>query len=116
MGIPLTADTTPQSLLAPPRQGIEGIDLVTEGAVTLNQVYNVLDADPALFDEVNAVTDFVELLRAADRVTIIMGKSANPSNAHIAFRQQGILSRDTIIPLLVKKLEAIGKLVIVETV
>ena len=31
------------SILAPPRYFIEGIDLVTEGAITLNQVYNILD-------------------------------------------------------------------------
>lgn len=116
MGLPLTAVAGPQSLLAPPRQCIEGIDLVTEGAVTLNQVTNVLDVDPARFDEVNAVTDFVELLRAADRVTMIVGKSANPSSVHIAFRQQGILTRESIIPLLVTKLESIGKLVVVEMV
>ena len=41
----ITVEKDPQSMVAPPRYDIPGVDLVTEGAVTLNQVYNVLDED-----------------------------------------------------------------------
>lgn len=116
MGRLLMTEAEPVSLVAPPRQYIEGIDLVAEGAVTLNQVYNVLDSDPEQFDEISVVTDLVELLRSADRVNVIVGRASNAADTHIAFRQQGLLSRASIIPLLVKKLEAAGKLVVVEPV
>ena len=42
LGQRLAVEQDSQSLMAPPRFELEGIDLVTEGAVTLNQVYNFL--------------------------------------------------------------------------
>lgn len=113
LGKEVEMELDPQSLVAPPRYGIEGIDLVTEGAVTLNQVYNLLDEDPGHFVERSGVTALCELLRSADRVDILAGKAHNPASDDISFRQQGILSRQTIIPLLTEKLRQAGKLVVV---
>lgn len=103
-----------QSLVAPPAYRIDGIDLVTEGAVTLNQVYNVLDEDPAAFEEENAVTELCRFLQSADRVNFFLGVAANPASENIAFRQRGILTRMQIVPLLADKLRRAGKLVVVE--
>jgi hypothetical protein len=116
MGVPLEIAHDDQSMVAPPRCRIQGVDLVTEGAVTLNQVYNVLDADPSAFEEDSGVTELCELLRLADRINIIYGTSSNPASGNISFRQRGILQRDRIIPLLADRLRAQGKLVVVETV
>lgn len=112
----LIMEQNPQSLLAPPRYMIEGIDLVTEGAVTLNQVYNVMGEDPDTFDEVSGVTELHRLLHEADRVNIMMGMAINPAVHDISFRQKGILTRQAIVPLIEEKLKRSGKLVVVEKV
>ena len=44
------------SMVAPPRYDIAGIDLVTEGAVTLNQTYNLFDADVSQLRDRSGVT------------------------------------------------------------
>lgn len=116
MGRPLRVEQDPDSLLAPPRQFIDDIDLVTEGAVTLNQVYNLLDTAPELIEEESGVSELLRRFRAADRINLFVGGSANPASAHISFKQQGILSRRAILPLIVGKLRAAGKLVVEETV
>jgi hypothetical protein len=95
---------------------LEGIDLVTEGAVTLNQLCHLLDVDAADFDELNPVTEFVDLLRQADRVQFVVGGGANPANDSLGFKQQGILKRQRVVPLLVSKLRDRGKLVLVNEV
>lgn len=113
---PLDVEQDFSSRLAPPRYYIEGVDLVTEGAITLNQVYNVLDADPTAFEEESGVTELQRLLRDADRVNFIVGVARNPAHGDIVFRQRGLLTRASIVPLLAEKLEKMGKLVTVEYV
>ena len=102
------------SLIAPPRSHINGIDLVTEGTVTLNQVYNLLDEDMELFNEDSGVTQFCTMLHAADRINLFAGMAPNIGNGDIAFKQQGILPRQSIIPLIEQKLKQQGKLVVVD--
>ncbi len=111
---PIGIEDNPDVMLAPARYFIDGIDLVTEGAVTLNQVYNIFDEDPETFDEVSGVTDLVKLLKSADQVKLTVGNALNPANRDISFRQRGILTRQAIIPLIIEKLESSGKLVVVE--
>ncbi|MEI6167769.1 MAG: PP2C family protein-serine/threonine phosphatase [bacterium] len=115
-GKPLILDQTDESLIAPPSSRLEGIDLLTEGAMTLNQVYNILDADPETFDEESGVTQLFHFMRAADRIHFIMGGSLNPAFNHISFKQRGVLPRATIVPLLADKLRAQGKRVVIEPV
>lgn len=105
-----------ESLLAPPRYEIDGVHLVTEGAVTLNQVYNILGEDPSRYEEDSGVTQLCTLLAIADRVNFFVGTADNPANASIAYRQQGILGRAKIVPLIADRLRAEGKLVVVERV
>lgn len=104
------------SLIAPPAYRLQGIDLVTEGAVTLNQAYNILDEDPEEYGEYSGVTQLCELLQEADRINIVLGLARNPALGDISFRQQGILPRATIVPLLADKLRQQGKLVVLEEV
>ena len=72
---------------------IDGINLVTEGIVTMNQVYNLLDEESVASDEDSPVFELLEMLTMADRVNIFQGKSSNPAGANIAYKQQGILPR-----------------------
>lgn len=116
LGRSVEVDQDSQSLIAPPQYVLEGVDLVTEGAVTLNQVYNVLGEDSARFEEVSGVTQICQLLQVADRVNFIVGLAANPANSSITFRQRGIINRRNIVPLIAQKLVDKGKLVVVEYV
>jgi hypothetical protein len=116
LGKTVRLERAPQSLIAPPRYGIDGIDLVTEGAVTLNQVFNLLEEDISAFKEESGVTELCSLLSVADRVNITLGTARNDATEDIAFRQRGILTRGKTIPLLAEKLRAAGKLVVVDEV
>ncbi len=116
LGKPLVLDKAAESLIAPPSHKLEGIDLLTEGAFTLNQVYNIFDADPETFDEESGVTELFHFMHAADQIHFIMGGSLNPAVNHISFKQRGVLPRATIVPLLADKLRAHGKRVIIEPV
>ncbi len=114
LGKTVRLERAPQSLIAPPRYGIDGIDLVTEGAVTLNQVFNLLDEDIGNFKEESGVTELCSLLSVADRVNITLGTAHNKATEDIAFRQRGILTRSKMVPLLAERLHAAGKLVVLE--
>ncbi len=107
------ADT---SMIAPPGYSIDGIDLVTEGAVTLNQLYNILDADPIYFEPDSSVTRFYEAIIDADRINFIVGVARNIGHTDIAFRQQGIIPRSKIVELLAEKLTVEGRLIDIKTV
>ncbi|MBP7635467.1 SpoIIE family protein phosphatase [Candidatus Ozemobacteraceae bacterium] len=114
LGRPLDMEPSPQSLIAPPAYRLEGVDLVTEGAVTLNQVFNILDADPVDYEPDTGVTQLCRALRSADRINILVGTADNAGHADIAFRQRGIMRRSVIVELLVERLRAAGKLVVPE--
>lgn len=98
----------------PPRFKIEGITLVTEGIVTLNQVYNLLGEDTSDLSDESAVYELNNLMNLADRLNITIGHADNRGIGDIQFRQQGILKRNTIIPLIIEKLRKAGKLVVLE--
>ncbi|MDD5361832.1 MAG: SpoIIE family protein phosphatase [Ignavibacteria bacterium] len=107
----LIIDDDFQSEMTPPSYTIDGIDLVTEGAVTLNQVYNIWGEEHKRLEKFNPVTELYILLAAVDRVNFFVGKSKNPAVESINFTQRGILSREKIVSLLADKLKADGKLV-----
>lgn len=111
LNVSLEMEPEPVSAIAPPRYAIKGINLVTEGAVTLNQVYNILDEDVSKLHEDSGVTELRLLLNVADRINLIVGCATNDANEDISFRQRGVLSRNVLVPLLVDKLEKAGKLV-----
>lgn len=104
------------SLSTPPRYFLEGIDLVTEGAVTLNQVCHIIQEDIKANYDRSAAADLVALLQEADFVRFTVGKAQNPANQDIVYRKQGILNREKVVVQLAEKLEQMGKLVSVELV
>jgi hypothetical protein len=114
MGERVIVEQDSLSLIAPPRYEIRGIDLVTEGAVTLNQVYNLFDENIKDLTEDSGVTELCALLQVADRVNFLVGDAKNSASGNISFRQRGILTRDRIVTLLAEKLRAAGKLVVLE--
>lgn len=102
------------SMIAPPNYEIEGIDLVTEGAVTLNQLYNIWGEDLERLEKGSPVTALSAWLNVADRINFFVGKSENPAGDDISFKQSGILARKKIVNLLIEKFRSEGKFVYVE--
>ncbi len=99
--------------ISPPSSAIEGIDLVTEGLITLNQLYNIIDEDRIEMDDSNPVTQLYDYVMKADRVNFIVGMAENPANRNIMYKQMGLMPRKKIVKLLTEKLEQFGKLVTV---
>lgn len=110
----LEVDAEFSSMIAPPNYEIEGIDLVTEGAVTLNQLYNIHGEDLANLEKGSPVTALSAWLNVADRVNFFIGQAVNPAGYDISFKQSGILKRAKIVELLIEKLRSDGKFVHVE--
>ena len=102
----------PDSLTAPPEYTIDGIDLVMEGAVTLNQAYNILDEDATGGEE--GIFKLCSLLRNADIVRFFEGMAENTAHDDITFKQMGILKRAIIVQLLNEKLIRMGKVTTIE--
>ena len=114
LGKELEMDQDENTLVAPPSYRIDGIDLVTEGAITLTQVYNILEEDPSRYEEWSGVTQLCDLLRDADRIHFFVGTASNPGNLSIAFQQKGILPRIRTVPLIRDRLTKAGKLVVMD--
>lgn len=112
---PLRVEQNASSSIAPPRYFLDGIDLVTEGAVTLNQVLNILGEDPARYEPDSGVSELAQAMLDADRIDFFVGNAPNMGGKDIAFLQQGIQPRRVVIPLLVSALESKGKLVTCST-
>lgn len=101
--------------ITPPAYEIEGIELVTEGLVTLNQVFHLLDEDTDEYPDSSPVSALAWQLRMADRVNVWEGKAENPGEGLIAFRQQGLMSRPKVLHAICEKLLTMGKLVVKQT-
>lgn len=112
----LAVNISDTSMIAPPGYSLEGIDLVTEGAVTLNQLYNILDADPIYFEPDSSVTRLYDAIIDADRINFVVGVTKNIGHQDIAFRQQGIIPRLKIVELLAEKLSSDGRLIDIKKV
>ena len=101
------------SFSQPPMYEMDGIDLVSEGAITLNQLYNIIGEDIDQFDEFSCVTDLYELMYDADIIRFSLGCANNMDHGSIAFKQMGIMPRQKIVPLIAEELMRMGKLVVI---
>jgi len=104
-----------ESPITPPSYHIDGYEMVTEGIVTLNQVYNLLDEDNSVLSTENTVGELIWYLKMADRINIWEGKAPNSGHDIIEFRQQGLLDRNKIVHLIAEKLRNQGKLIVHNT-
>lgn len=95
----------------PPSYQIPEIDYATEGAITLNQVYNILEERPESLDKDSSVSELYKLFHSCDTINFAIGTATNPGHESIVFRQMGVFPRDVIVQLLAEKLKKIGKLV-----
>ena len=113
-GNPLKLLEVSTSFASPPTYRLEGLDLVTEGAITLNQVYNLLEEDLEEYEGGSCVGQICRMLKRADVVHLFVGGARNPGNVGLEFKQLGVLPRHLVVGLLAEKLRALGKLVVGE--
>jgi serine phosphatase RsbU (regulator of sigma subunit) len=95
----------------PPEYLIDDVDLATEGAVTLNQAYNILDEPMESLSKKSMVERFCLLLHEADVVHLMIGNAQNLAHKDLIFKQVGVRVRMTAIGLIAGKLRDMGKLV-----
>lgn len=114
LGVSVKTKAISDAYYKPPQYEVSGIDLVTEGVLTLNQVYNILEEDPGSYEADSCVSSLCMFLRSVDAVNLLVGTAANPGYQNIVFRQMGVLPRVAIIQKIIDKLKKMGKLVTVE--
>jgi hypothetical protein len=110
LGIPVEVKNLSRSG-APPEYSLEGIDLASEGAITLNQVCNIID-EPEIWDDDNVVVRLCQLLLEADVIHLIIGTAVNTAHQAQVFKQVGVKVRKSAVNMLTDKLCGMGKLVI----
>ena len=98
----------------PPTGKIDGIDLVTEGVLTLNIAVERLRSAP-LLNHLDGATSLARMLLEADEVNIIAGSAINPAHQNPNFPMQ-INLKNHILHQLIDVLQAKGKQVAIEWV
>ncbi|HOP85121.1 MAG TPA: SpoIIE family protein phosphatase [Syntrophorhabdaceae bacterium] len=106
----------PEGYHKPPSYKIEGIDFASEGAITLNQIYNIIDMQPEKLVGSSAVTTLARIFHESDVINFIVGTATNRAHKSFIFRQMGIFPREVIVKLLSERLKKIGKIVNIEYV
>jgi hypothetical protein len=114
LGVAVQSKTLSNAFHKPPSYEIQGIDHAFEGAITLNQVYNILEERADRLEPNSSVSDLYRLFHGADTINFVVGTAVNPGHENIVFRQMGIYPREVIVQLLVEKLRKLGKVVNVE--
>ena len=95
-----------------PEYWIDEIDLVTEGAITLNQVYNILDEPIDRLSDKSVAERLCLMLHEADVIHLMIGNAANSAHEDLIFKQIGVHVRKSTIQHISKRLKKMGKLVI----
>ncbi len=110
----VSMDISPDS---PPEYRMDGVDLVTEGAVTLNQALNLLESDVDLTAGESPVFRLCRLLLDADAVTLLVGGGFNAAQTEDSLlRQLGVKPRQRVVERIAEFLREKGKLVVVRAV
>lgn len=113
LGRKATIKSMDLSLDRPPEYAMEGIDLITEGAVTLNQALNLLEAgvDYTLSD--STVFRLCQALTDADIITFFVGGGYNAEQEEdMLLRQLGVKPRQRVVQRIADYLRERGKLVV----
>jgi hypothetical protein len=95
-----------------PEYKIDGIDLVTEGAITLNQVNNILDEPMERLSDDTIAERLCLMLHAADVINLMIGNASNDAHDDLIFKQTGVQIRRHVIKKISERLKNMGKLVI----
>jgi serine/threonine protein phosphatase PrpC len=96
----------------PPEYFIEGIDIVAEGAITLNQVYNILEEPTERLSEGSVVERLCLMFHKSDVINFMIGNAINTAHDDLIFKQIGVHVRRATLQQMIEKLKKMGKLVI----
>ena len=115
LGKPVKVDINTISAEVPPIAYLEGIDLVTEGVLTINSVAERLrgNINSGAKTAPDGATLLMKLLLEADEITILAGKSVNPAHQNPNFPVQ-INLKVQVVEKLIDVLREHGKTVCVE--
>lgn len=102
------------SSVTPPAYSIDGFEMVTEGVVTLNQVYHLLEDNTADLPMETIPGELAWYLRMADRINVWEGTASNLGHDQVEFRLQGLFNRAQILKVITERLKEQGKLVVHE--
>lgn len=105
-----TADICSLTDDVPPISRIKGIDLVTEGIITMNHCAELLEKNELTASSENGATMLLQELLHADRITIFFGTQLNQAYEKI---KPGISLRNVVIEKLTAQLQKLGKEVII---
>lgn len=101
-----SVDSEPLTDSIPPISRISGIDLVTEGIITMDACCKYLESGDFSSQKDNGATMLLEQFLYADHITFLTGTQLNPAYAKI---KAGIHLRDAVIEELSTRLRALGK-------
>lgn len=91
----------------PPIARLPGIDLVTEGILTLSRAAEYLSRGRPS-DRFDAATALLDQLQSADGITFMVGTARNPAHQNTGL-PDSIFLRRTVVENLAKQLEELGK-------
>lgn len=80
----------------PPASQIEGIDLVTEGTLTLSRVSQLLEDDTLALHPTNAAAAVCALLKASDTISFVVGTRVNQAHQDPSLPVNLDIRRNTI--------------------
>ncbi|MDR0291511.1 MAG: SpoIIE family protein phosphatase [Elusimicrobium sp.] len=97
-----------------PTYKADGLNFASEGALMLNQLYNLYELNPANLDGGAPIARLKELIDVSDKITFFYGAGENKEqNDSMMFSQLRIFPRAKIIKLLTDKFKQLGKVVVV---
>ena len=118
LGQPLEVDLTTMAPDVPPIARLEGIDLVSEGILTLTKTSERLQAGAdkkKVRFQADGAANLLRLLLSVDHVDFLVGQALNPAHQNPDLPQQlGI--RLAVVREIAAELRKRGKEVIIETV
>ena len=112
LGLEVVMLSTGNSLNQLPEYWFKGVDLVTEGAITLNQVNNILDEPAERLSGGSVAERLCLMLREADVIHLMIGNALNSAHENLIFKQIGVNVRKSTVRQIVGKLKDMGKLII----
>jgi hypothetical protein len=113
---PITVDLTPHDKRVPPIGKLEGVDLVTEGMLTLSYTLEKLESGVKMSDSVtksDGASRLTAMLLEADYLHIILGRAINPAHQSPDV-PRSLALKHKIVDGVVKALCDMGKTVKVE--
>lgn len=119
LGVEVKSSTEVYDKEVPPIAYIQGVDLVTEGVLTLSKTVEKLkelrnELDDEIFNGKDGASQMTKLLYSASHIKLLVGRAFNLANAESSIFQRDLELRLHVVSELEKALTNLGKIVTVE--